>query len=95
MSFDAMRQVMALDLPCTEKMVLLVLADFHNSKSERCNPEKTTIAKVAGLSKRSADRAIAQLKDRGLIEIRSTNGRYSNGYTLQLLHGSTLSELHG
>ena len=48
MSFDAIRWAMRQNLKCTEKMVLVTLADAHNKHTGQCNLEKQTIAAVAG-----------------------------------------------
>ena len=90
MSFDAMRWAMKQDLPASQKMLLVTLADMTNKNTGRCNPSKQTIAKKAGMSARSVDDNLLKLRGRGLINFESSRGWKSNEYRLQ-----TLQELHG
>lgn len=98
MSFAAIKWAMNQELPCTQKMVLVSLADFHNGKNGKCNPEKDSIASRAGISKRTADDTLAKLQSRGLIAIQSTGGRTSNQYVLNIhpdFQEPTVQELQG
>ena len=83
MSFDAMRWAMKQDLPTTQKMLLMTLADTTNKGTGRCDPSKQTIAKKAGMSARSVDDNLLKLRDRGLINFESSRGWKSNEYRLQ------------
>ena len=67
MSFVDITWAMTQELPATEKMVLITLADFKNSTTGICNPGKKTIARKAGLSVRSVDDCLLRLQRRGLI----------------------------
>jgi DNA-binding transcriptional ArsR family regulator len=75
-------------LPCHPKMVLMVLADHHNSQSNQCNPRVKRIAEIAGLSESSTERALRVLQDQGLITIennfREDGSKTSNTYLLNI-----------
>ena len=75
------------ELPVTEKMTLVVLADFHNGGTAQCNPEKNSIASKAGLSVRGVDGILHRLRKKGFIGFDSTSGRTSNSYVLNIEHG--------
>ena len=71
-------------LPPTQKLVLIVLADFYNEKCGKAWPSQDTISDVTGLSLRSINRALSELKTRELITIwkeRST-GQYPHNVYL-------------
>lgn len=84
MSFDAVRWAMQQPLPCTEKMVLVVLADAYNGRTGQCNLQKSTIARRAGVNPRTADRALIRLREHGLVEFFPSRGRASNDYRLKI-----------
>jgi Helix-turn-helix domain len=67
------------DLKPAVKLILLRLALFRNLETERCDPSYGTLAKGAGVSDRTAMRAIEQAERLGLISIsRTTGGRHAN-----------------
>jgi hypothetical protein len=67
------------DLTPAIKVVLLRLALHHNVKSDRCDPSYGTLAAGAGVSERTAIRAIAEAESKGLIAVtRTTGGRHAN-----------------
>ena len=49
-------------LPPTQKLVLIVLADFYNEKCGKAWPSQDTLCDVTGLSLRSINRALSELK---------------------------------
>src|SRR5437773_9055000 len=55
----------------TEKLLLFVLADFHNVEKGFAFPSLRSIARDALLSKRQAQRVIRCLESKGVIEIES------------------------
>lgn len=73
----------------TEKLVLLALAEHHNSDTELCCPSRRRIAELVGISVSSVKRALRSLEDDGLlerIERRRGNGsKTSNTYQLPLV----------
>lgn len=86
MSFKMMQWAWKQDLDPQAKLVLLFLADSHNSKDERCHPSVSAIAKATGLSVSTTRRRLRDLEGRRLI---ATNPRRfentaiaSNCYTL-------------
>lgn len=89
MSIQAMTWVWGLnELPASETLVLLVLADQANDEGF-CWPNQETIAKKARCSVRSVKRAIDSLKKSQLLDIEhrgnsSARGRKSNVYRLNV-----------
>lgn len=56
----------------------------HANKQWKSSPKVETIAKLSGISNRQIYRVIKQLKDRGLIEIKSGGGHgITNTYTIE------------
>ena len=56
-------------LPPTQKLVLIVLADFYNEAFGKAWPSQDTLCVVTGLSLRSINRAIRELKRKGHIKV--------------------------
>ena len=54
MSFQALAWAVRQKLPCTQKIVLVMLADRHNGDSGRCDPSHDRLAGACGLTRRSA-----------------------------------------
>ncbi|AXF07295.1 hypothetical protein CUJ91_04695 [Paraburkholderia graminis] len=87
MSFQAMTWAVEQELPALQKLVLLMLANCTNQHTRRCDPSHDRLAKECGMSKDSVKRAIAELAEKGLIEVRrqSSNGvNLPNQYTLKV-----------
>jgi hypothetical protein len=87
MSFQAMTWAVEQDLPALQKLVLLMLANRTNSDTGRCDPSHDKLANDCGMSKPSVKRAIAELAERGLIEVhrQASNGvNLPNQYTLRV-----------
>ena len=77
------------ELSTNEIAVYTTLVIFVNNKTGKCYPSRKVIADRVNLSVRSVARIIAQLKERGLIEVKKgTNGK-SNEY--MFLHYSEIS----
>jgi GntR family transcriptional regulator len=66
--FKHMLRVWKIDLPATEKLVLLGLACRANNKNQ-CFPTVDTLSKDTGLSRREIFRSLSALKVGGLVEI--------------------------
>ena len=76
------------ELSTNEIAVYTTLIVFSNNKTGKCYPSRNVIADRVNLSVRSVARIIAQLKERGLIEVKKgTNGK-SNEY--MFLHYSEI-----
>ena len=76
------------DLPPAEKLVLLSLADHHNSGTGKCIPSQASVAEQTSMSVRTVQRHMASLEARGLISrvprFRGEGrGRTSDAYILQ------------
>ena len=56
----------------TEKLVLLLLADYTNAGTGDAWPTVATLAKFSGLCERSVRYALSGLKDKGLLSVRYT-----------------------
>ena len=81
MSFKILGHVIHnVSLPPTQKLVLIVLADFYNEDSGKAWPSQDTICAVTGLSPRSINRAIRELKRQGHIRVwkERSAGQYSH-----------------
>ncbi|PXX15871.1 ArsR family transcriptional regulator [Paraburkholderia tropica] len=87
MSFQAMTWAVEQDLPALQKLVLLMLANRTNPDTGRCDPSHDKLSADCGMSKDSVKRAIAELADKGLLDIRrqAQNGvNLPNQYTLRV-----------
>ncbi|MBK5926863.1 helix-turn-helix domain-containing protein [Rhodobaculum claviforme] len=74
-----------LDLPPTERCVLLVLAFHHNDQTGECFPAMKTIAGHCGVGERRARQAVQLLAAWRIIKVRrggTAAGNASNRYTL-------------
>ena len=90
MSFQAMAWAVRQKLPCTQKMVLMMLAERHNRDTGRCNPSHALLAEDCGLKRRAVIDQINKLSDAGYVKVhgRSKDGeRLSNQYVLNLHFG--------
>lgn len=79
MSIKLISLALETDLPVTERMVLVVLADRANDVGRECWPSATTIAARAGTTERSVWRAICSLEKLGHITRHQRLG-YSTQY---------------
>ena len=68
MSFKILGHVIYnVSLPPTQKLVQFVLADFYNEGSGKAWPSQDTLCMLSGLSKATLNRALKELKDKGLL----------------------------
>lgn len=74
MSVKIMAEVWLLDLPHTEKIVLLALADNANDEGH-CYPSIATLIKKCGLSERSVQSMITRLEEAGHVACQGRTGR--------------------
>jgi hypothetical protein len=87
-----MSLVWEMELPTSEKMVLLVIADHADDGGGNAWPSVATIARKSSLSERQAQRLIKNLTNLGLVTVESQAGgtremrddRRPNRYTLHL-----------
>jgi hypothetical protein len=88
MSFKAMTWAVNHELPAMQKIVLMVMANRFNEKSNTCWPSLESIAKESGMDKRSVIRQIGKLENIGLIRVVKTRGNngmnVANRYLLML-----------
>jgi DNA-binding transcriptional ArsR family regulator len=87
-SIDAMSWAFKQDLPPAEKLVLLSLADHHNSGTGVCIPGQASVALQTSMSVRTVQRHMVSLEQRGLIVRKARfrgegRGRTSDAYVLQ------------
>lgn len=71
-------------LPAFEKLVLIVLADRHNSDTNRCDPSIARIAVDAGMSKDAVMDTVRKLVKKGLVEVQnrtSESRKITNSYS--------------
>ena len=71
------------DLPPTETLLMLALADYADQNG-RCWPSKETLARRSRVSKRTVDKYLHKLAADEWIKIESMGGRKSNNYTLNI-----------
>ena len=93
MSWIAMREVWKLNLPPTEKFVLLAIADFSNDKKGIAWPSQSIIARKTGYSRQTVNRAINRLREKKIIvsSRRSVEGKStSNEYRITIVNLSDI-----
>lgn len=90
MSFPAMAWAVRQKLPCTQKIVLMMLAERHNKDTGQCNPSHDLLADDCGLTRRSVMDQIAKLSEAGYLRIRhraANNVKLPNQYILVFSFG--------
>jgi DNA-binding transcriptional regulator YhcF (GntR family) len=86
MSFQAIKWAFAQDIPGSEKLILLALANRVDGDGD-CWPSMSTIAKDAGVSRATVMRVVTKLEDQGLVSLErrtSSHGKSSHVYTLNM-----------
>lgn len=70
----------ALEVPCssTDKLVLLVLANYANDEGINCWPSTATLQRQTGLSERAIRSSFRRLEQRGVLEVIHNMGRSNN-----------------
>ena len=63
--------------PGTKSVAFVLLYQFYNGKTGRCDPGQCAIAKAAGITTRQVKRAIDELKAAGWFEVRVGGGTIS------------------
>ena len=99
MSFQALAWAVRQKLPCTQKIVLVMLADRHNGDTGRCDPSHERLAGDCGLTRRSVIDQLAKLDKAGFIRTHHRivgKLKASNQYTLMLAFGASadVKEFH-
>ena len=74
MSIRLMSEVWRTNLPTTEKMVLLVIADHANDEGTQSYPSQATIAQKASISVRTVQRRVNTLVSEGYIRMFKHSG---------------------
>jgi hypothetical protein len=99
MSYKATTWAWQQQLVALDKLVLLALADRHNTETGRCDPSVSRIAKDCGMSTRSVQNSIKSLQTTGLLiptprKVQDKN--LSNLYTLHLyVNPEVVQDVHG
>lgn len=86
MSIKLMSRAWEMDIPTSQKMILLALADRANDEGE-CWPGQEELARKGNMSPRSVVNHIDWLEDHGLLKVerrQKGNTRQSNRYTVTL-----------
>lgn len=67
----------ALDVPCssTDKLVLLVLANYADDDGRNCFPSVATVVRQSGLSERTVQMAFGRLEKAGYLQVIHRRGR--------------------
>ena len=93
MSFKILGHVIHnVSLPPTQKLVLIVLADFYNEESGKAWPSQDTLCMLTGLSRATLNRVLKELKDKGHITI--WKERFSGQYPHNVYRINHVSERH-
>lgn len=85
--FEWERIVRRCQMPVTTKLTAMIMAQYANRAGAQIRPGVPVLAAVLGLSKRSAERQLAVLRDLGLIEKTSNGGgprKQAAGYRLTI-----------
>jgi hypothetical protein len=91
MSIKLMSNILELDLPSSEKFVLLVMADYANDEGKSVYPSQETLARKTSLSLRTIVSAIASLRDNKYISVvgrHRTAGQYEYTLNVDLIHAT-------
>jgi hypothetical protein len=93
------RWVLDTDMSCHAKLLLVVLSSYVNVRSQQCWPSHATLAGQCGVSVDTVQRALRELRDRGLVtweqRTRRDTGQTSNLYSLHLMDLVPLSAVGG
>ena len=68
MSIKLMSAAWELDIPSTEKMVLLCLCDFANDEGHSCHPSVGTLSKKTSKDERTVQRALKWLEENRFLK---------------------------
>jgi len=72
-----------IQVPSSEKLVLLCLADCHNADTGQCNPSVNYISRQTSLERKTVLKALSLLNDKSLLSRVKVSGS-SNWYTLSI-----------
>jgi len=90
MSISRVHKVLDIELPTSEKIILVLLADNANDESGECWPSQGYLAKRSGMSRQNVNLVINKLQEKGHIKIehryRESGGKRSNMYTVLPCH---------
>ncbi|HQY94738.1 helix-turn-helix domain-containing protein [Caldilinea sp.] len=97
MSFERITAVLDcyhVELSPSERLVLVVLAHYENSRTGRCNPSQAAIATRVNLTERHVNRLLQGLRERGLIAFVDGRGgrNVSNHYTITIPANPDISD---
>ena len=94
MSISRVHKVLDIELPTSEKIILILLADNANDESGECWPSQGYLAKRSGMSRQNVNLVINKLRDKGYIKLehryREDGGQRANVYTVIPGHVSRL-----
>lgn len=97
MSYEAQAWAVKKDIPCTPKMVLMMLANRINKDTGQCFPSISILALDCGLSKRSVINQLEKLENLKLIKIirrKIDKVKVKNLYSLDLFdHENVVKEI--
>jgi len=86
MSISRVHKVLDIELPTTEKIILILLADNANDESGECWPSQGYLAKRSGMTRTNVNLVINRLRDKGHIKFehryREDGGQRANVYTV-------------
>jgi len=86
MSLRRISESIQLELPTSEKLILLLLANSANDETGECFPSQKYLSKKSGLARETVNRLIRKLQKKGHVAIRhkyrDDGGMRSNTYTV-------------
>ena len=95
MSFQAMAWAVNIDLPPTEKLVVLMLANRSSNDDWCCWPSINNLAKECGCSRRNIIYTIKKLEEKGILRVerskKSSDENNVNKYFLVARGSATIA----
>ena len=72
------------EVPSSEKLVLLCLSDCHNADTGQCNPSVSYISKKTSLDRKTVLKSLRSLNDREILSRAKVEGS-SNQYLFSII----------
>ena len=86
MSISRVHKVLDIELPTSEKIILILLADNANDESGECWPSQGYLAKRSGMTRQNVNLVIKRLQEKEYILVehryRPDGGQRANVYTV-------------
>lgn len=93
-SWQIAERIWEADLTPTEKLVALAILKYRNSQTGKCFPSRERIAETCTLSVRVVQRAVARLKEIGLVRQCGMMGRFALMEFPPVVHLGVMGDVH-